>query len=277
VVVALVAGGLALAATGTDSVAVPSVVGRTADQAERALDDAGLRTRTVARTADDPAGTVIGQEPSAGSYTEGGTSITLVVSRGPPKVDAPDLVGHPVGEATAALSQLGFAVDVQRRTDENVPLDAVIATDPPTPSALAKESKITLVVSDGPAPVRVPDVANGTYDAAAATLTQSRFTPTRAPDEFSTTVETGKVIRTDPVAGTLAPRGSSVAVVVSKGPELVAVPNTLGNSLETAQAKLQALGFEVDTQSYLPGRVVRSSTPAPGAMVPKGAKVTLTF
>ena len=55
------------------------------------------------------------------------------------------------------------------------------------------------------------------------------------------------------------------------------MPTTIGKSLEAAQAQLQALGFEVDTVSYLPGRVVRSSNPAAGAKVPKGTKVTLTF
>ena len=64
---------------------------------------------------------------------------------------------------------------------------------------------------------------------------------------------------------------------MSKGPELVEVPNLVSNTLEAAQAKLQALGFEVDTVSYLPGRTVRATNPAAGSMVGRGTKVTLTF
>ena len=64
---------------------------------------------------------------------------------------------------------------------------------------------------------------------------------------------------------------------MSKGPELVAVPNLVGKSLDVATAQLQGLGFQVDTQSYLPGRVVRATDPAAGTQVPKGSKVTLFF
>jgi beta-lactam-binding protein with PASTA domain len=58
---------------------------------------------------------------------------------------------------------------------------------------------------------------------------------------------------------------------------MVAVPNLVGTSLEAAQAQLQAAGFEVDTQSYLPGRLVRAQSPAAGTSVNKGTKVTLFF
>jgi beta-lactam-binding protein with PASTA domain len=51
----------------------------------------------------------------------------------------------------------------------------------------------------------------------------------------------------------------------------------VGKSLDAATAQLQGLGFVVDTQSYLPGRVVRATDPAAGTQVPKGTKVTLFF
>jgi serine/threonine-protein kinase len=68
-----------------------------------------------------------------------------------------------------------------------------------------------------------------------------------------------------------------VTVHVSKGPETVKIPNLVGQSLDAAQAQLQAAGFVVDTQSYLPGRVVRAQDPAAGTTVNKGTKVTLFF
>ncbi len=64
---------------------------------------------------------------------------------------------------------------------------------------------------------------------------------------------------------------------MSKGPEQVTVPNLVGESLESATATLQAAGFVVDTQSYLPGRVVRAQDPAANTKVNKGTKVTLFF
>ncbi|HEX5586761.1 MAG TPA: PASTA domain-containing protein [Acidimicrobiia bacterium] len=277
VVLALVAGGAALASTGSSTVGVPSLVGLTSERATQALSEAGLGIRVVTRASDDPAGIVIAQRPVAGAFVSDDGTVDLVVSRGPPKVTVPEVTSASIADATAMLERLGFAVSVERRNDESAPVDAVLGTDPPSGSRQAKESVITLLVSDGPAPVTVPDVTNKTYDDAAAALAAQRFTATRAPDEFSPTVETGKVIRTDPAAGSLAARDSSVSVVVSKGPELIEVPPTVTMTLEAAQALLQGKGFEVDTVGYLPGRVVRSSNPSAGSKVPKGTKITLTF
>ena len=277
VVLALVVGAVAVASTGGGTVGAPSLVGLSSEDATQRLSDAGLGIRVVTEAADDPAGIVLAQSPSAGAFVRDGGTVKIVVSRGPPNVQVPDVSTQSVDDATHALEALGFVVNVERRNDENVPVDGVLGTDPPGGTAAPKESVVTLVVSDGPAPVTVPDVSNGTYDEAAAALTAKRFNVVRAPDEFSSTVDTGKVIRTDPAAGTNAARGSTVSIVVSKGPELVDVPPTAGMTLEQAQAALASRGFEVDTVGYLPGRHVISSNPAAGSKVPKGTKILLSF
>jgi serine/threonine-protein kinase len=141
---------------------------------------------------------------------------------------------------------------------------------------LARDSTLKLLVSDGPAPVPVPDVSKQTYDQAAAQLSAQGFTPSRN-DQFSDTIPKDQVIGTDPPAGQGANRGATVVVHVSKGPEMVTVPNLVSQTLDAAQAQLQAAGFEVDTQSYLPGRLVRAQSPAAGTSVNKGTKVTLFF
>ena len=68
-----------------------------------------------------------------------------------------------------------------------------------------------------------------------------------------------------------------MTIVVSKGPELVAVPDVKGMSLEAALKKVTDLGLVPDTTGYLPGRTVRLQDPAAGSMVAKGSKVTLAF
>ena len=135
---------------------------------------------------------------------------------------------------------------------------------------------ITLLVSNGPAPVAIPDVSNMSYDAAAQALTAKGFAPTRG-DDFSDTVPVDTVIGTNPASGTSQPRGSTVQITVSKGPELVAVPPLKGLTLEAAQTALVALGLDVTTAGYLPGRLVRDQTPAATQMVKKGTQVTLIF
>jgi serine/threonine-protein kinase len=96
-------------------------------------------------------------------------------------------------------------------------------------------------------------------------------------DDFSSTVDKDKVTHTEPAAGTSAAKGSAVTIVVSKGPELVAVPDVKGLSLDAALKKITDLGLVADTTGYLPGRTVRLQDPAAGSMVSKGAKVTLAF
>jgi serine/threonine-protein kinase len=278
ILLALVGGGIAIAAASTSAstVSVPSLVGLSQTKATEAVSSTGLSLKIVTRTADDPADTVIAQEPAPGAFVGDGGSIQLVVSRGPPPVAIAGVQGRSQADAQAALEAQGFAVTVKRQYDETVPVDGVVGTDPPGGTKLARDSTVSLLVSDGPAPVPVPDVHGQSYDAASQALTAAGFTVSRV-DDFSDSVPKDQVIGTDPPAGQGANRGSALAVHVSKGPEMVAVPNLVGKTLDAAQATLQAAGFEVDTQSYLPGRLVRAQSPAAGTSVNKGTKVTLFF
>lgn len=278
ILLALIGGGIAIAAVSAagGTVAVPSLVGLTQEKATDAIAATGLTLRIVTRNADDPANTVIGQDPAPGAFVHDGGSIDLVVSRGPPPVVITPVQGRSQADAQAALEAQGFVVNVKRQYDESVPIDGVIGTDPAGGTKLPRDSSLVLLVSDGPAPVPVPDVTGKTFDEASAQLVAAGFGVARA-DDFSDTVAKDKVIGTDPAANQGAKRGVQVTVHVSKGPEMVAVPNLVGLSLEAAQAQLQAKGFEVDTQSYLPGRLVRAQSPAASTSVNRGTKVTLFF
>jgi serine/threonine-protein kinase len=203
-------------------------------------------------------------------------SVVLVVSRGPPPVVVTTVAGQAPDAAQAALESQGFIVNVKHQYDDTVPAGSVINTDPAGGAKAPRDSALVLLVSDGPAPVPVPDVSGKSFDDASQTLTAAGFTVARA-DDFSDTVPNGQVIGTDPPANQGATRGSQVTVHASKGPETVKVPNMVGKTLEAAQQQLQALGFEVDTQSYLPGRLVRAQSPAADTTVNKGTKVTLFF
>jgi serine/threonine-protein kinase len=278
ILLALIGGGIAIAAvsTGGGTVSVPTLIGLSQAKATDAVASTGLSLKIVTRTADDPAQTVIDQHPAPGAFVGDGGSVQLVVSRGPPPVTVASVQGQAPDAATAALAAQGFAVTVNHQYDETVPAGSVVNTDPGAGTKAPRDSTITLLVSDGPAPVPVPDVSNQTLDAATQALTGAGFTVSN-DDVFSDTVPSGKVVGTDPPAGQGATRGSQIVVHVSKGPQMVIVPNLVGATLDAAQAQLQAAGFDVDTQSYLPGRLVRAQSPAAGTSVTKGTKVTLFF
>jgi beta-lactam-binding protein with PASTA domain len=277
VIAVLVAAGLLLARSAAGgTVAAPQLVGLTQDEAAARASKAGLVVDVQLRDVDDPAGRVISQSPAAGAFLDDGGKVRLVISRGPPPVAVPNVVGQPADQATLALIAAGFAVDAKHDYDENLAAGIVIRTDPPANEKHAPESTVALVVSDGPRPVAVPDVAGKSYDAAVSALQAKRFSATRV-DDFSETVPTGNVVGTDPPSGQSAPRDSQVVVHVSKGPQPVAVPSVVGVSVEQASQALQASGLVADVQNFAPGRTVKSQNPPAGTQVNRGTKVTLAL
>ena len=203
VIAALVAGGLAFATGGGGTVAVPSVVGFSLDDAKIRVATDGLTVTTVERNADDPKGVVIAQSPAGGSFAGDSTRVRLVVSRGPPPVPIPDVRTLSPEDAQARLEEAGFLVTVDRPNNETVPYNDVIDTDPAIGGKLPRDSEITLLVSNGPAPVQIPDTANLSYDEAAQALTAKGFAVQRS-DDFSDTVPVDKVIGTNPASGNVA-------------------------------------------------------------------------
>jgi serine/threonine-protein kinase len=257
------------------SVAVPGLVGLQRSKAAAAATDAGLLMKVVARrTSDDPRGLIVEQRPGPGAFLGEGDEIRVVVSRGPPPVVIPDVAGQPAADAQAALEAAGFVVAIQPLNDENVPKGAALGTDPAAGTKKRPDTSITLIVSDGPKPVPVPDVAGKSYDEAVAILAAQRLGATRK-DVFSGTVAAGTVIGTEPAVGQAAARDSTVTVVVSKGPEMVQVPNVVGMSVEAASSTLTGMGLTPDVENYGPGKVVRAQAPPGGTSVRKGSKVTL--
>ena len=279
VVATMLAAGVAMVAAGAAGggphVAVPSLVGLDDTAAKVSATDAELLMTVVARrTSDDPVGLVIQQRPGPGEFIASGDQIEVVVSRGPPPVPLPDVTGKPLAEAQPLLEQAGFVVAVERRFEENAPKDVTLGTEPAGGGQAPPESTVKVIVSDGPAPVEVPEVTSKSYEAAAATISAKRLKPVKR-EEFSETIAVGTVIGTDPAAGRQVPRDSEVGVLVSKGPELIAVPGVIGQTVEAASQALKAAGLSADVQNFSPGAKVRAQDPSSGTKVKRGAKVTL--
>ena len=92
---------------------------------------------------------------------------------------------------------------------------------------------------------------------------------------FSDTVQKGQVVSTSPPAGADAPKGSKVTVNVSKGPDLVTVPNVVGKSAVDAEKALNAAGLVVSSVSGPPTGVVFATSPPAGTQVHRGSGVIL--
>ncbi|MEV7972030.1 Stk1 family PASTA domain-containing Ser/Thr kinase [Cellulomonas sp. NPDC089187] len=265
---------------------VPQIQSLTADEARAALDDAGLGV-TVEEVFDDEAavGTVVDSDPGSGERVRKEGTVTVSVSKGPDLVSVPEgLAGALQADAETALAAAGFSVeyDDPEHSDDvaNGLVLSVIGPDGQPAEAgaqLKRGTTVVLTVSSGPAPVTVISVIGATVEAATEQLADAGLQI--APEEvFSDTVPAGSVVSQSPEPGAAAHRTDTVTVQVSKGPELVTVPNLRGKQFEEAQQILQDLGLTAERQNVLGGifGTVRDQSVAADTQVAKGSTVTLT-
>ena len=92
-------------------------------------------------------------------------------------------------------------------------------------------------------------------------------------EEFSDDIEAGLVIGTEPGAEAQVARGETVTLVVSRGPDLVKVPDVIGMSFSDAYDTLAAAGFVVKDEGE--GNRVVGTDPEGGTMARRGSTVTI--
>ena len=279
----LIGGGTAgaLVATGalTPTHPVPQLVGGTQAQAQAAVKRLHLHLSVYQRSySSEPAGTVLAQRPSRGTVSEGGT-IAVLLSLGPQPVNVPtNLAGTPLDSAVAVLQTLGLkAGTITRQTSMTVPAGDVISSSPNSGTLLPGQA-VNLVVSSGKPTVAVPTLAgtaSGATFAAAQSALQAVGLSAVESDQFNNTVPQGQVIGTTPAAGAAATVGSQVTVLVSKGPQLVQVPNVRGDTVDQATAALQQAGLNVTGVTGPPNKPVTGTTPAAGSTVTVGSNVQI--
>ena len=252
---------------------VPKLTTLTVAQARSAVADEEFDLEVTTRHSETvEKGRIMTQDPAAGTRLRQGGNIAVVVSDGPPPRDVPDLAGLSREAAEALLKNEGFAAEFTERYDEQVERGRVLEWAPT--GRQEKGTTVTVTLSQGPAPRPVPAVAGKTYDEAATILKNAGFAPARA-EVFHETVPVGQVVGTTPGTGTRVDVGGRVTVNVSKGPELIPLPDVRGKSVADATAILERAGFVVDGVEGNPNRPVTNTSPAPGTPVKRGAHVGL--
>ncbi len=263
-----------------ERVEMPFVLGKTADEARQILEDKGLQVlEETSPTDQQEAGKVFDQDPDAGNPVDAGSAVTIRVAAEVAKAKVPNLVGKEIDDARDLLDALGFKIQEKATTDAAAPKDEVVAQNPAPQTEQPKGSTVEVTVSTGKNQKAIPDVTGKDVSDAANELGQEGF-KTRATREASATVEEGKVIRTNPAAGTKVDEGSTVTIVVSSGPELISVPNVKGKTADQARAEIEAAGLVYREGSPVPsnpsddGKVVAQS-PGAGTKVEKGSTVVV--
>ncbi len=212
--------GRTLGVFGRDSaerIAVPSVIGQTADQADRMLTDLGFQVERRLENHEAQANVVFAQDPPPDTRLDKGDRVIIRISQGPATVPVPNVVGQAEDDARAELTRAGFMVATETQPDDRSPAGRVIRQEPRASTPAAKGSTVTLTVSTGREKVQVPSVVGKDAQAAAAELTRAGLR-VNSTQELSTSMEAGRVIRTDPSGGIEVNKGTVVTMVVSSGP-----------------------------------------------------------
>jgi serine/threonine-protein kinase len=266
---------------GGSLVAVGNYVGQTQHDAELLIENAGLKPDSVTEVNEQvDAGKVVSQDPQPGNKVEKGGVVHLKVSAGKGQVKVPDVTGQSLDDAQSQLRDAGLNYKVRQETSDSVDPGKVTRTDPPGNSQVEKGADITLYVSTGKEQVTIPDVSGQDPVTAANTL-GAKAISTESVYQASDTVDSGKVIGTNPPAGTSVPKGSKIQLIISSGQEQVRVPNVVGLSRSDATTELQNAGFTVvtrDVTSLDPnnaGRVIAQS-PSADSKAAKGSVVTIS-
>lgn len=252
---------------------VAKVDGQAEPEALTRLNSEGWKVVLRRRASENvPIGTVIDSQPARARQ---GSRVEVVVSSGPEPRTIAVWAGKPLEEVKRVLAQSGLVVSEQRTYDDKAQAGSVLGTDPPAGAQVQRGATVTVLVSDGPTPVQVPDVARKTPEDAQAALETAGFAVERK-EVYSDEVGTGKAVGTDPAAGAQVQPGGAVKLHISKGPETVAVPAVAGKTPTQAEALLRNAGLRVSGLNGPPSGTVKGSNPPAGARVKRGSAVTLT-
>jgi serine/threonine-protein kinase len=195
-------------------------------------------------------------------------------------VTLPSLVDLTPAAATAKLTPLQLTLDSGSSDfSETVPVGKIISTDPKAGDSAKEGSVVTALVSKGPERHAVPVVAGLTVDDATTAITGANLAVGAQTQAYDDKVPAGSVVSTNPAAGAKLKRDQSVALVVSKGPAPVALPNVVGQPAAASATALTKLGLKVtSTTAYsktVPSGSVVSMAPPAATTVPKGTPVAL--
>ncbi|TDC73446.1 Stk1 family PASTA domain-containing Ser/Thr kinase [Streptomyces hainanensis] len=197
----------------------------------------------------------------------------------PSQSQVPDVAGQEVEAATRELQNAG-RFQAEEGESRPCPQDEglVCETDPPAGTELEEGSTVTLIISEGPEAVEVPDVVGDDLEDAQAELEEAGFT-VETEEEESTEEDPGTVLDQDPSGGQEAEPDSVVTLTVAVEPEGVEMPDVVGRSFDEASQILSDLGLtatRVDQpDDSRPENQVIQQEPSRGERVPENGTVQL--
>ena len=269
--------------SGSDSsmVEVPALIG------EKYSDRMTVKGLTIGEItwerSEKPRGTILGQDPRAGTNVELNTKINLTVSEGEGPGFMENLVGFTEKAAEDYLLDFGLNLHVQKEYvfDETIKKGQVISTDPAEGEPLDPEQTVTLVISNGNQPV-MDKLQGVTEDYARKILGNYPMELTiTIVEEFHDEIAKGRVIDTEPAEGTKLEDGQEVVLIMSLGrPPLM--EDLSGMHVDIATQRLLELDLDLEivveeeaNEDFEAGTVMYTD-PVADLPLEQGQTVTLT-
>ncbi|WP_074259265.1 Stk1 family PASTA domain-containing Ser/Thr kinase [Agromyces cerinus] len=226
-----------------------------------------------------PKGQVSGTDPEGGEQAQRGSTVTLFVSLGPQILPVPEVRGTPSADARTTLKDFTVVEPNVLQFSDDVPADTVIDVLDAEGTSVGAEypelGELTLVVSAGP----IPDVIAMPSADAEAALTQAglQFDYLDPVFDNSGEIADGSVIAAEPTTEVVR-QGDTINLTLSKGQDLVEVPNIVGKSMSEAKAELEKAEFKVSyslPDLFLDLATVTSSDPPAGEKIVRGSTITI--
>ena len=261
-------------------VVVPSVVGGTYEQALSSLTPLGLTTVILEKRFDEDIakGAIIETSPPGGGRVESGGQVKLIVSKGPERYIIPSVAGLTPEAATNALEKFPLIVGANTEVfNKEIPKGFVISTKPESGTEVKRDTPVSLVISKGVETVALVSYSGKSGEQALNELNDLGF-DVESTYAFNERVLSGVVISQTPTGVDVAPKGSTVTLIISKGSQYVFIPNVFSLDQIKATQALQDLQLKVVVKKLGTKKVkkVTNISPKVGSKVKRGSVVTIT-
>ena len=258
---------------------VPSVLKMSRPDAEKKLERAGLDVKVVQDYSDVvDKNKVISSKPGVGERIRSTGTVTIHVSQGPPRAEVPNVVGRPLTEARQKIADAGLRVGtVTRSFSSETPQNAVLSTTPGPDSVRRPDTPVNIVVSKGER-IDIPDLVGDDPADARSELRDAGFKVKIAERRAFSDEDKGTIATQSPGEGTQGAKGDTVTLTLSKGQQMIEVPDVTGLGTDDAKQKLEDLGFtvKVDKPLLFPRDEVKDQSVSGGDKAPKGSEITIT-
>ena len=261
-------------------VVVPSVVGGTYEEAVSTLTPLGLTTVILEKRFDEDIakGAIIETDPAGGGRVASGGQVKLIVSKGPERYIIPPVTGLTPEAATAALEKFPLILGTNTEVfNKEIPKGFVISASPESGTQVKRDTPVSLVISKGVETVALASYSGKSGEQALNELNDLGFN-VESSYAFNEKVLSGVVISQSPTGVDVAPKGSTISLVISKGSQYVFIPNVFSLDQLKATQALQDLQLKVVVKKLGTKKVkkVTNISPKVGSKVKRGSVVTIT-